>query len=169
MRECKFHDSSLTRITHGSSENRAKGQAFRPQSMGLWFQHPPPQPWVLIPKVPGLAAPVRLYACDLQACPFAPKLSCSSVKQVFMRIRGKPLTPCRPRGETKTAKSRALSAESKSANASERLPAPCPMRQRTGPLPRSGGLASRSFSRVNNPSQYCVFEVCCRINRHLNV
>jgi hypothetical protein len=32
------------------------------------------------------------------------------------------------------------------------LPAPCPMRKRTDPLPRSGGLASRSLSHVNNAS-----------------
>ena len=89
----------IARIIHGSSENAAKRQAFRPLPMGLWLQRPPPEPWVLIPTVRGLAAPVRLYVCNLQACPFAPNLSCSSVKQVFMKIRGKTMTLCLSRGE----------------------------------------------------------------------
>ena len=63
------------------------------------------------------------------------------------------MTLCRSRGETKMqrAKGEALSVNQRKLLKGSLLPAPCAMQKGTDPLPRSGGLAFRSPSSVNNP------------------
>jgi hypothetical protein len=62
-----------------SLESGAKRQPFRPQPMGLWLQHRPTRLMDANPNCLGLAAPARLYVCDLQACRFAPDLHARNI------------------------------------------------------------------------------------------
>jgi hypothetical protein len=72
-------------------------------------------------------------------------------------VRGKTMTPCRSRGEPKmqSAKGKALSVNQRMLLKDSLLPAPCAMQKGTEPLPRSGGLASRSPARMNNSGYVC--------------
>ncbi len=97
--------------------------------------HPSPGPRVLIPTVRAwqhLYTALRLRSPGL---PLRAELSWARVKQAFMKIKGKTMTLCRSRGETKMqrAKGKALSVNQQMLLKGSLLPAPSAMQKGTDP------------------------------------